>query len=346
MPLGNLRRASRLAAFALAALALCALPFTARAQSKLIPITYLYVPVNDYAPLFVAKEKGYFEQLGLDVDLEPKQAQAESIQLIAGGKVQASSINWGSSTFNALSGGAPITVVGEGEAMPTSGKMPARFLMSKSAYDASHGNPAMLKGKRVALIGAGGYATYLTSLALQKSGLAVGDVDLTYIPAPNIGLALENGSIDAAQVFEPFATQYEVDGIAKTVAPDAGAGSEVTAIAVNTDFLKQNEDAVVRLVAGYIKATRFLNAGGWKDPVARDEILKYTKTDPKIFAQIGYPRYAADGAVNMPSVRAQEAFFKSIAMVKYSGELDLKPYYRRDIAQKALKLLASLPAKY
>jgi NitT/TauT family transport system substrate-binding protein len=172
----------------------------------------------------------------------------------------------------------------------------------------------------------------------------VTDVDLTYIPAPNIGLALENGSVDAAQVFEPFATQYEVDGVGKTISPTAGAGSEVTAIAVNSDFLKSNEDAVVRLVAGYIRATRFLNAGGWKDSTTRDQILKYTKTDPKIFAQIGYPHYAADGAVNIPSVRAQEAFFKSINLVQYPGQLDLDTFYRRDIAQKALKLLASMPA--
>src|SRR5262245_59272052 len=93
----------------LGAAAAVATPIHARSAST--KLSFLYLPIADYAPFFVAKEKGYFEQLGLDVDLLPKDATSETIPLIASGKVAAGGSSWSASVFNAASMGATVTVV-------------------------------------------------------------------------------------------------------------------------------------------------------------------------------------------------------------------------------------------
>ena len=67
-----------------------------------VPLEFLYSPFTDYAPFFVAKEKGYFEENGLDVTLTIKSGSAETTQLLAAGQSQAGGDTWGSAFFNTI----------------------------------------------------------------------------------------------------------------------------------------------------------------------------------------------------------------------------------------------------
>ena len=48
-----------------------------------VPLEFLYSPFTDYAPFFVAEDKGYFDEHGLDVTLTIKSGSAETTQLLA-----------------------------------------------------------------------------------------------------------------------------------------------------------------------------------------------------------------------------------------------------------------------
>src|SRR5690554_2363634 len=89
-----------LIASALAAGLLAGLPQGASAQAA--KVEFLYSPFADYAPFFVAKEQGFFEEFGVDVTLTPKGGTAETIQLIATGNVVSGAATWGAGLFNSI----------------------------------------------------------------------------------------------------------------------------------------------------------------------------------------------------------------------------------------------------
>jgi len=116
--------------------------------------------------------------------------------------------------------------------------------------------------------------------------------------------------------------------------------AELGFIAVNQDFVAANEDAVVRFMAGYLKAARLLDNGGWNDDAVLDIVVKYTGTDPDTLRGIPYTVRSEDGAIDMASVREQEAFFRSRGDLEYEGDANIDAVYRVDLLKRANDLLA------
>jgi len=73
-------------------------------------IEFLYSPYADYAPFFIAKERGYFDDQGVDVTLTAKGGTAETIQMLASGHVQAGAATWGAGLFNSIQSGATVAI--------------------------------------------------------------------------------------------------------------------------------------------------------------------------------------------------------------------------------------------
>ena len=60
-------------------------------------ISFLYSPYADYAPVFLAEDKGYFEEAGVDVELLAKGGTSgETYQLVSTNNVTAGRARWGS----------------------------------------------------------------------------------------------------------------------------------------------------------------------------------------------------------------------------------------------------------
>ena len=87
-------------------------PVGVQAQEESLPIPtipetpdameFLYAPATFYAPFFVAEDKGYFDDYGVDVTLANKSGTAETIQLLATGQSQSGGSTWGSGFFNSI----------------------------------------------------------------------------------------------------------------------------------------------------------------------------------------------------------------------------------------------------
>lgn len=308
------------------------------AQPKM---TLMYLPVSDYAPMFVAKEKGYFDALGVDVTLAPKDASSETVPLIAAGRVTAGGLSWAASFFNAAATGSTISVVTQFMRMPQSGRPPAHVMLNQTFADKGL-KLADMKGRKFGVLGAGAFTVYLAAQALQSVGLKYDDVEIVHLVPPAFGQAFANGAIDAGIVFEPFATQFEEKKIAVPVSPPGfAAGTEYGILGVNTDYLKANEDAVVRMVAGFLYAARELENGGWKDRPTVDMVRKYMRIEPEMFAKMGLGVTDPKGQIALETVKAQEAFFRSRGWLNYKEPLNYDSFMRTDVALKADKLLAT-----
>lgn len=334
-----MRLINRRSALVIAAAAFAAAAGGPASAQEPTSLTFLYSPFADYAPFMVAKDKGYFDEFGLDVELATKTGSAETFQLLASANAEAGGATWGAGLFNAINDGATLQIAATIARIPTEGKSPSPLMVSTQAWDAGLKTAADLKGKRIGQPGPGGFGEYSIAKALEKGGLTLADVEIVNIGPPDTAAAFANGGLDAGWSIEPFSTQIEQAGIGKRLVEDHVQGTELGFIAFNSDFLKANEDAVVRFLAAYLKASRELDNGGWQDPEIRAIVSKYTGAPPELFDDIAFTVRPASGEIDLASVRDQEAFFRGQGSLTYEGDIDLATVYRTDLLEKANTLL-------
>lgn len=303
-------------------------------------IEFLYSPFADYAPFFVAKELGYFDEFGLDVTLSPKSGTAETIQMLASGNVVSGAATWGAGLFNSINSGATVTIVGTLAKMPDTVPSPSPLMVSEQAWQDGIRDVKDLKGKRVGIPGPGGFGLYSVAKALEKGGLTVDDVEAIYLPPPATAAAFANGGLEAGWSIEPFALQLEKEGLGRRLVEDHTFGTELGFIAFNNEFAVENEDAVVNFLAAFLKAARQLDNGGWQDEKILDIVSEYTGTEKETLKGIAYTIRSEDGSIDLTSVREQEEFFRERGALEYEGPIDIESVYRTDLLEKANALLA------
>jgi NitT/TauT family transport system substrate-binding protein len=352
------RRAAMLAS-AVVVGALVAAPAAAQDPSGLavptVPETptsleFLYSPFTDYAPFFVAEDKGYFDANGLDVTLSIKAGSAETSQLLATGQSQSGGDTWAAPFFNSVAQGATIAVVAQLAKVPEDPalKSPVPLIVSKARFDSgeltSVADLAPAEDgtkKKIGIPGPGGFGEYSVFLALQTAGLTMADIEQVYLGPPDALPALESGAIDAAWTIEPFPTIWG-DAVA-SISDDHARGVELGFVAMNRDWLEANEDAAILFTAAYIKASRELDAGGFSDPAIKDIVAKYTELPIETLDAIGKTIRSEDGSFDEASVRAQEEYFRQADQLTYEGEADLSSVVRTDILHAANAFLAANP---
>ncbi|GAA3928915.1 ABC transporter substrate-binding protein [Actinomadura viridis] len=140
-----------------------------------------------YAPLYMAKEQGFFAKAGLDVSFTYAQG-SDIVKNVAAGNVD----------FGFPNGDSVITAYGKGvktRVVHTTYQQGIGALLSKA--DANISSPADLKGKTVAVTDLGSPNYIQLQAMLKSANLTVGDVKVKTIGTGAIVDALKNGQVDA-----------------------------------------------------------------------------------------------------------------------------------------------------
>lgn len=297
-------------------------------------ISFLYSPYADYAPFFLAKDKGYFDDAGVEVELIPKGGTSgETYQLVSTGNVTAGGATWGAGLFNATEAGASLSVIASVSRVPETGKDPSPFVAStKSGIT----EVAQLKGKKVGIPGDGGFGIYSVALALATGGLTLDDVELVNVGPAETAAALTNGSVEAAWTIEPISSSLFSEGIATEITDISHhAGTELGALVFNSDYANENPDAVVAFTSAYLKAAAELADGGWDDEANKEIIAKYTELPVETLASIGLTDQDPTGQIDWDDVAKQEEFFRERGSLEYEGKADIQSIYRSDLLEQA-----------
>lgn len=285
-----------------------------------IEVTVGYTPVSIFAPMFIAKEKGYFAEQGLNVTLEALPGGADMVVLTATGEFDAGLGGIGPAYWNATAQDLPITIIapGHGEGSPVA----TPLMISKEACESGEiTSIADLDGKKVAVNSPGATEIWLDR-ALRTGGLTINDIDLQFLPFPDAVAALDSGAIDASMIGEPLATRAEQQDIAVRLAADFDVqGLQPTMIFASDDFLADNPEAATGLVTGYLKASRDLNEN-FNDPVNLAIIEEYTGVPASLVAESIKPAYPVDGTIDLESLSVLQDFFRERDQLDYDENID------------------------
>ncbi len=308
-----------------------------RVPDNAIPVTMGYVPVSIYAPVFLAFEKGYFAERGLDVTLESLAGGSDMVLLTATGDFDLGIGGIGPAYWNAASQDLGVRIIAPGHAEGSPVATP--LMISRAVCESgSVASVADLRGKRVAVNAPGATELWLDT-ALRTGGLTIADVDLQFLSFPDAVVALESGAIDAAMVGEPLATKAEQDGFAVRLLSDFPVQDiQPTMIFGNGQWLNDNPDAAAGFVAAYLRAARDLTEN-FNDPLNLAIIEKYTQVPPALIAGSVKPVYSTDGAIDLAGIALLQTFFRNRGQLDYDDDLDPASLVDTQYVDRANQLL-------
>ena len=157
------------------------------------------VPSPTAVGTYIAIDKGYFRDAGIDVDLEPAQSAGAVMPLLASNRIQVVEGGMAASYWNALGQGMPVTIAMERGTTPLN-----HTLLVRTELRDKIKTVADLKGHSFAEVSADGIQQYEAGKAIAPAGLHMKDLDIHYIPYSQLFVAFTNGAVDAGMSIPPF----------------------------------------------------------------------------------------------------------------------------------------------
>ena len=260
-----MRNLLRFASLLIAALAL-APTGAALAQPKdkavLMLNWYLY---SEHAPFFLGKERGYYDQEGIDLDIQEGRGSGVTVQAVAANTATFGYVDV-ATMIKAAAKGAPVKAVGVALQLSP---------MSVMGFaDKNIRTPKDLVGKTVAVT-PGDSMSQIWPLFLKKTGIAETDFKTVAGDAQTKLNAVMNGQADLLLGYVMDQAIKLQDATKKPVYPirfaDYGVNLISSGLVVNTETLKAKPDMVKR----FLRATTRAMEDAEKNPEAAvDAMLK------------------------------------------------------------------------
>lgn len=274
------------------------------------------------APIFIAMEKGFFKEQGIEIDPQWFDAAHPIAVATASNKVQVGATGITASLFNMVAGGQNLAIVAD-KGREQKGYSSSAVLMRTDLWEAGAKKIEDLKGKRIGITQTGSTFHYMVGRLLETKGLKLSDAELVPLgKLSSVMAALQGKQIDAAILNEPNITKVLKAGYGKLVVQVGDViDYQTSGIFFSPEFMK-NEDTAVRFLTAYIKACRYYHDAvlilkdGKPAPGANYEevvgiIAKYTGA-PVADVKLGLPYMDRDGKLLDSDIKTQiDWYFKN-----------------------------------
>jgi NitT/TauT family transport system substrate-binding protein len=286
------------------------------------------------AGILVAEEKGYFEDQRLQVNLTRFKSAAEMVGPLAAGRLDVGGGSFSAGLVNARQGGSKISIVADkgswGE--KTSGAIltsPKHADQIKSVKD--------LSGRTLAISARGTLGELLPFRALKEAGVDMSSVKLSEMSNNDMIIALQQGAVDAAVIFDPQLTTA-LQKNAGTLWKD---GSEIWPQMQQAELFygsKISEESGVRFMKAYLcgvqEYNRVLNSGDEQQISGLYELLSKSSNIPVELLRETRPIHLAkDGQVRVDDLQRQADYLYELGHI--TKPVDAATFVDTTFAEKA-----------
>jgi len=291
-----------------ASVALLGAPAVLRAQSA-PKIRVGFWPIASGLPFFVAIEKGYFKEAGVDVEGIKFAGAQQVMEAMLAGRSDGSANGTGSANL----------AIGE-IAQPGLFKIfctnpsNAKWVLDEfiAPKDSAYKTIADFKGKRLAS-GPGIQNVTLAKTMLERAG-ATGTTVIE-LPIGQHVAAVAAGQVDGAYTLEPTGTVGRMNGttrvveagvVAKYILGDPLAPWHGGSASLTSEFIRKNPDATKKYMAAYLKGVDFVRA---KPDEARQYLKGYTAIEGPLTSEVPLAAYMAWSEFKPADVAYFQKFF-------------------------------------
>ena len=303
-------------------------------------VSVAYVSIMNFAPLYVAIERGFMKEQHIEVDMQKVASGTEAMAFLAQGSLDAGGIGITAATFNAFNKGFDVRIVAPAASQPQKDGPTVILVRKELKASGKVTSIARLKGLKVAIPGGPGTTgAYFVAKALKDNGLTVKDIDIINLANPDIFLAFENGSVDAALVGPPYSDQILAGGKGVILAQDTAPGAMTTVFMYSGKFAKERPDVARRFMVALLQGDRAMYGDKYLDPANVKAYLKYvTSTEDAI--RKGKPQtYDPNLRVYIESIKNMEEIFRWAGWTNYKTTISENKMVDASFVVNAVKVL-------
>lgn len=297
---------------------------TSRAQD-LTKASIALLRLSSSGPIFIAQEKGWFKEAGLDLTMKDFQAAAQVPLAVVSGDADLGVTAFTAGFYNLAAKGGLVVVAAQSAERP--GYQLNVIAVTNAAWEAGVRSVKDLVGKRVAVTTVGSSVHYSLEVVARKHGVDTKSLTVVALQSiPNMVAAFKGGQVDAA-VF-PITTfrQVEAEGSGK---PIAYVGDEVPwqlgAVFTSPKTVADRRPLVEKFLVGYRRgAAAYHEAFGKREngklvPGPNYEemigILSIVLKQPPALVAAGLPYIDPEGRLDVGDIYKQVAFWQSTGQV-------------------------------
>ncbi|PLT32208.1 ABC transporter substrate-binding protein [Bacillus sp. V5-8f] len=289
-----------------------------------------------YAPQYVAIEKGFFKEEGLDIDLKTTPGGDKTMTALISNGADIALVGSETSIY-VDSQGSKDPVINFAQLTQTDGT----FLVSRKKIDNFEWN--MLKGATFLGQRKGGMPQMVGEFVLKKHGIDPHrDLKLIQnVDYANIASAFASGTGDFVQLFEPTASVFEKEGKGHIVASFGTESGHVpyTSFMAKQSYLKKNKETIEKFTRALKRAQDWVQKQSAEEtakmiqPFFEDSDLETIKTVVE--------RYKSQGSIATNPILEEDEWNNLQDIMEEAGELPGRADYNKlvntEFAEKVSK---------
>ncbi|MBX3142536.1 MAG: ABC transporter substrate-binding protein [Trueperaceae bacterium] len=299
-----------------------------------------YVPIMKFAPLYVAAERGLFDALGLDVEINRVASGTEAIAFLTEGQIDVGGIAIVTSLWNGWNQGLNIRVIAPGGLEPFENS-PTKLMVRAELHESGAVTSiADLRGRTVAVAGGpGSGGEYLAAKALERAGLTIRDVNLINVANPDMPASFEGGAIDAGILGSPYAQQVQEAGFGVELAGDLTPGAMTVAFVGSDNFVSNRPEVAQRFALALMQAARLMQGEDFLSEENVNAYLTYVSSTPEAVAGDALLVFDPNQQIPVRDLADVERTHRENGRTEYTDELDLSNVVNTSFTEWALLTL-------
>ncbi len=245
-----------------------------------------YIPIADCAQLFIAKEKGYFKENGLDIEFTELQGGPKVLEALAGNSIQVGFSNVVSLILS-KDGGLDFVSITGGPVEDQNHAEHAIVVLKESGINSI----SQLEGKTIAINSRKNIDDLFLQELLEKHKVDLSKVTIVEMPFPRMGNVLTAKEVNAICAIEPFVSFAIQSGNAKVLSynyVELYPKVEISTFVVSRKWLDGNREAAEKFHHAIGQATEFAQKN---QAEVKQIISKYTKLSSEQIKGVTLPAY-------------------------------------------------------